>query len=187
MAIEIRRLDEFDPETFRKVVTGYASEDRYNVERTETADGFTFRLHRVALEQPFVKEFPRLPEDLRRYQEVVRLGWSLGAYDQWDCVGLAIAEPRAWNRSLWIWELGVAATHRRRGIGRQLLGTLSQRTGEAGLRVLVCETQTTNVPAIDFYRKVGFDLEGVDLSYYTNEDVEKGEVALFMKRRLEGR
>ena len=46
-------------------------------------------------------------------------------------------------------------------------------------------TQTTNVPAIDFYRKVGFEVDGIDLSYYGNNDVEAGEVALFMKRKLE--
>ena len=56
---------------------------------------------------------------------------------------------------------------------------------EEGLRVLVCETQTTNVPAIDFYRSVGFELDGIDLSYYGNDDVAAGEVALFMKRKLE--
>ena len=52
-----------------------------------------------------------------------------------------------------------------------------------GLRILVCETQNTNVPAIDFYRRVGFEVDSVDLSYYTNSDVE-GEVAIFMKRKL---
>ena len=52
-----------------------------------------------------------------------------------------------------------------------------------GLRILVCETQNTNVPAIVFYRSVGFEVGGVDLSYYTNRDVED-EVAVFMKRKL---
>jgi ribosomal protein S18 acetylase RimI-like enzyme len=55
----------------------------------------------------------------------------------------------------------------------------------AGCRVVVCETQNTNVPAIDFYRKVGFEIGGIDLSYYSNEDVENGEVAIFMKRKID--
>ncbi len=41
----------------------------------------------------------------------------------------------------------------------------------------------TLVPAIDFYRAVGFAVEGIDLSYYTNDDLNN-EVAVFMKRRL---
>jgi ribosomal protein S18 acetylase RimI-like enzyme len=49
---------------------------------------------------------------------------------------------------------------------------------------MVCETQNTNAPAIAFYRRVGFELDGIDLSYYSNEDVTQGEVALFMKLRL---
>ena len=51
---------------------------------------------------------------------------------------------------------------------------------EANLRVIVCETQNTNVPAIEFYRKVGFEIEGIDLSYYDMTE----EVAVFMKREL---
>lgn len=46
------------------------------------------------------------------------------------------------------------------------------------------ETQNTNVNAIRFYRRSGFEIEGIDLSYYTNDDVEGGEVAIFMKRKL---
>ena len=51
--------------------------------------------------------------------------------------------------------------------------------------LIVCETQNYNVPAIEFYRKVGFEIEGIDLSYYSNRDMTEGEVAIFMKRKLE--
>jgi ribosomal protein S18 acetylase RimI-like enzyme len=49
---------------------------------------------------------------------------------------------------------------------------------------MVCETQNTNVPAITFYRRVGYEIDGVDLSYYTNRDMTDFEVAIFMKRKL---
>ena len=53
------------------------------------------------------------------------------------------------------------------------------------LRALVCETQSLNVPAIRFYRKMGFTLDGIDLSYYTNEDYHPTQnVAIFMKYKL---
>jgi hypothetical protein len=32
---------------------------------------------------------------------------------------------------------------------------------------------------------MGFTLDGIDLSLYTNEDWPDGEIALFMKRKLE--
>jgi ribosomal protein S18 acetylase RimI-like enzyme len=78
----------------------------------------------------------------------------------------------------------VAQPCQRQGIGRRLMEALAVRATEAGLRVMVCETQNTNLPAIDFYRSVGFEIEGVDLSYYSNRDLIEGEVAIFMKRKL---
>jgi ribosomal protein S18 acetylase RimI-like enzyme len=57
----------------------------------------------------------------------------------------------------------------------------------AGLRTLLCETQSTNVPAIRFYRKMGFELEGLDLSHYRNTDYPDGEMAVFMKKPLRPR
>jgi len=53
-----------------------------------------------------------------------------------------------------------------------------------GLRIIVWETQTTNVPAIRAARRLGFQLESIDISYYTNADYPAGEMAVFMKRRL---
>ena len=95
-----------------------------------------------------------------------------------------MAEPRQWNKSLWVWEFHVAETYRRQGIGRQLMDALAQKGHAAGLRTIVCETQNTNVPAIRFYRSVGSNMEGVDLSYYSNDDFPDGEIAIFMKKRL---
>ncbi|MBM2847886.1 MAG: putative GCN5-related N-acetyltransferase, partial [Anaerolineales bacterium] len=111
-------------------------------------------------------------------------GLSFGAYEGHQLVGIALAEPRRWNQSLWVWEFHVAEALRGRGIGRKLMDTLAEQGRAAGLRTIVCETQNTNVPAIEFYRKVGFTVEGIDLSYYTNDDVFHSEVAIFMKRRL---
>jgi ribosomal protein S18 acetylase RimI-like enzyme len=100
-------------------------------------------------------------------------------------VGVALAEPRQWNETLWVWEFHVAETRRGRGIGRRLMAELAEQARAAGLRALVCETQNTNLPAINFYRAVGFTLEGVDVSYYTNDDMSPGgTVAVFMKLRI---
>lgn len=66
----------------------------------------------------------------------------------------------------------------------QLADELASRAQAAGLRALAVETQNTNVAAIRFYRSVGFAIEGIDLSYYSNIDVEDGEVAIFLKRKL---
>ena len=50
--------------------------------------------------------------------------------------------------------------------------------------MLVLETQTCDVPAINFYLKFGFELIGFDAAAYSNEDVEKKEVRLELGLRL---
>ena len=121
---------------------------------------------------------------MQRYTDALRYGLSLGAYEEEQLVGIVVAEPQGWNRSLWVWEFHVAETHRRQGIGRQMMEELVERGRASGLRIVTCETQNTNVPDIHFYRRAGFNIEGIDLSYYSNDDWPEGEVAVFMKRRL---
>ena len=180
--IEIRKLEQLRRGDLH-IVDGYVSNDRYQVSKTETADEFCFILKRQKLNEPYVKRWSFSKEDFRNYSELVNQGLSLGAYDAGRLVGIAISEEIEWNRSLWIREFGIAESYRRKGVGRQLMEQVAEIAKTEGLRILVCETQNTNVPAIDFYRSVGFEVDGVDLSYYTNRDVE-GEVAVFMKRKL---
>ncbi len=185
--VRIGPLRRLSPADLRRLAGGYASGARYAVTVSESRSQAAFRLVRKPLRRPWVKHFAHPAEELRRYRGVIRRGWSLGAYDGATLVGFALAEPRDWNRSVWVHEFAVAASHRRRGIGRRLVAELARRAQEAGYRALVCETQTTNAPAIDFYRAAGFRLEGVDISYYSNEDLERGEVAVFMKKRVPAR
>jgi ribosomal protein S18 acetylase RimI-like enzyme len=168
------------------LITGYTSYAKYRVTKIENEQETVIQMRIVHLEQPYVKLWPPAPEDIERCRGVARLGFSLAAFDNDRVVGFAIAEPQRWNRSLLVWELAVNEQYRRQGIGTRLMDSLSLVAARNGLRVLVCETQTTNIPAILFYRKAGFHVEGIDLSYYTNQDVPEGEVAVFMKRRIEG-
>jgi len=169
------------------LIQGYTTHSIYVVEKAEQEEQTTITLHLTPLEAVREKRFDPPDEDLAgHYQEVVAKGFSFAAYDDAQPVAMVLAEAQQWNRSLWVWEFHVAPSHRGQGIGRQLMDTLAESAKAAGLRVIVCETQSTNVPAIRFYRSVGFAVEGIDLLYYTNEDMEPGrEVAVFMKRRLE--
>ena len=183
--VEIKTLTELDPDSLTRLVTGYVSNGKYTVSKTESDDHSLIGLELVSLERPYFKRFP--PPDgeaMRRYLDALQYELSLGAYEGELLVGIVVAEPQMWNKSLWVWEFHVAETHRRRGIGRQMMEALAEKGRGSGLRIVVCETQNTNVPAIRFYRGVGFKIEGIDLSYYSNDDWSEGEVAVFMKRRL---
>jgi ribosomal protein S18 acetylase RimI-like enzyme len=168
------------------LITGYTTQSVYVVEKSEEEKQASITLRLVTLASPQQKRFDPPTEDMvALYREAATRGFSFAAYDGEQVVGIALADAQNWNRSLWVWEFHVAPSHQGQGIGRQLMERLVESAKAAGLRIIVCETQSTNVPAIRFYRRVGFNVEGIDLSYYSNEDMEPGrEVAVFMKRRL---
>lgn len=183
--ITIRPLRQLTRTAAERVIGGYISSQKYYVARSLSGEKITITLTLVDLPGPYVKRFPLDDETFELYQNALSLGYSLGAYHGETLVGLAIAEARRWNNSLWVWEFGVAENYRRQGIGRLIMESLAEMAAEKGLRCLVCETQNTNVPAINFYRQLGFEIDGIDLTYYTNHDIECGEVALFMKRKFD--
>jgi ribosomal protein S18 acetylase RimI-like enzyme len=183
--IDIRPLTQVNPDDLRRLIVGYTAHHKYQVSKRESAHQITLTLELASLPVPYHKRYEETAaETAVRYGQVAALGFSFGAYEEETCVGIALAEPHHWNQSLWVWELHVAETHQGQGIGRRLVDALAEKGRTAGLRTLVCETQTTNAPAIRFYQQVGFTLEGIDLSYYTNDDFPAGEIAVFMKKRL---
>ena len=59
--------------------------------------------------------------------------------------------------------LAVAADCRRRGVGTQLVGHV---TGRLSRRRMVCEVRETNMPALLFFRSLGFRAVSVLRGYY---------------------
>ena len=181
---EIRPLSEVNEGDLRRIMTGYTAHEKYRVSYTSTDQATTFGLELVSLATPYTQHFNPDEAEIEMIQRTLPAGWSLGAFAEDELVALAIASPEKWNDTLRVWEFHVAESWRGKGLGRQLMDRLAQRAALAGLRAMVVETQTTNVPAIRFYRKAGFVLEGIDISYYTNHDYPDGEMAVFLKRRL---
>jgi ribosomal-protein-alanine N-acetyltransferase len=105
-------------------------------------------------------------------------------YDNGDLAGLAISEVHEWNNSVQIHDFHIAEPSRGRGLGRQLMERVVSAARDAGLRIVVCETQNKNVPAIKFYKSLGFSLAGIDLTHYRNTSYPDGEIAVFMKLQL---
>lgn len=77
-----------------------------------------------------------------------------------------------------VWEFMVVEGFRRSSIGTLLMNHAVKVAKERGTRMLVLETQSCNVPAINFYLKYGFELIGFDAAAYSNEDIKKREVRL---------
>jgi ribosomal protein S18 acetylase RimI-like enzyme len=183
--ITIKTLEEFTIDDQRSFGTnGYVSGGRYVAVKKESTRMTSITLKLAKFEKPFTKVWSHIDADFERYGRILPLGNSLGAYDGEKLVGVLIAEPRSWNNTLWIENIAVSESYRRKGIGSLLMKSIEKIARERGNRVIALETQNTNLPAITFYRKNGFEIDGVDLSYYTNTDLVDGEVALFMKKKL---
>ena len=182
--IEIRPLLQPDDALVTRMIIGYTSAEVYRVSRTERPDFACLQLDLVQLQPSLTRRYPG-PDaaTLRSYREAISEGYSFVAYDLDRCVGLALAGVQSWNASLILHEFHIDPDYQRQGIGNRLMDELiAHAAGSRQVRCIVAETQSTNVPAIQFYRHMGFVLDGIDLSYYTNEDVATGEVAVFMKK-----
>jgi ribosomal protein S18 acetylase RimI-like enzyme len=93
-------------------------------------------------------------------------------------VALLQISLETWNNRLRIWDLLVEKEWRQMGAGRFLMDFTKKEAKALGARAIVLETQSCNVPAINFYLKQGFQLIGLDLTHYSNDDVARKEVRL---------
>ncbi len=168
------------------LISGYTTSEKYLIKHHEAVEEITFRLKLQTLPEPITISFADIGgEEMARYKGLVNNGCCFGAVADGQLVGAAIAETQEWNQTLWVWEILVAPSRKRQGVGRLLMEQLIETAVSRNLRAVVCETQSQNVPAIRFYRKMGFVLDGVDISYYSNKDYEpKQDVAIFMKRKI---
>ncbi len=182
--IAIRPLERMTASDFTRIVTGYTTTQTYVVRKVESAEATTISLDLLDLDIPFVKTYQHATTQIAYYRSLLREKLSVGAYDGRQLIAIGLADRQDWNGTLLLWEFHVALPYRGRGIGRRLMDALTATASHSDLRAISAETQNTNVPAIHFYRKLGFTLEALDLSFYGNDDLARGEVALFMKRKL---
>lgn len=183
--ITIKPLTALDGDLLKQVITGYRADGRYAVRHSESAERIVFEMVYEPLPEPhFGRYDDDLDDMLAIYRDALPHGFCFGAYRADQLIGVLLAEPRYWNKSLWVWEFHVAEAARGLGVGRQLIDFVAQQAKAADLRTIVCETQNTNATAINVYRKLGFSAEAIDISYYSNSDYPNGEIAIFMKRRL---
>ena len=181
--IAICPLKKLDAAELNGLTTPFLCSEIYRVHYEDALDRASFRLELETTPEPHWRHYNHI-DDAWVGEYLAKADYAFGAYDGDMLVGTLIAETHAWNKSLWVSEFHVCESHRGKGIGRMLMDYAAEKARLAGLRTIVCETQNRNAAAIKAYRKLGFRLEGVDISYYTNEDYPDRDVAVFMKKRL---
>jgi ribosomal protein S18 acetylase RimI-like enzyme len=104
-----------------------------------------------------------------------------------EIVGYGELQFNSWNDRAEIEGLTVSGNFRGRGVGRSLVQALDERARrERSARCLWLETQNINYPAVQFYRRLGFRLCGLDETLYRPgmPGLVPGEVALYFSRDL---
>ena len=149
----------------------------YRVERSPLG----FQLDDALVDPPVHKDFPLVDDlgDERVWRD------SLVAEDADRVVGFAAWTHQAWNQRTELWHLYVAPPQRGRGVGRQLVDAVLDAARDAGTRGVWLETSNLAYPAIQFYRRVGFELCGLDTTLYGGEQAQ--ETALYFFRPVQRR
>ncbi len=178
MNIELRKLDPRDLED-RVNIFQYESPGHYQVDICETAKGWDISLRKEDFPQTFIKKEPEAVITHYKGDSEIYAAFAEGRE-----VGLIQLEFQKYSGSLRVWDIDVVPEFRGMGVGKALMDLCKSRASDLGARRIVLETQTSNLKAIAFYRKMGFKLVGLDASHYTNDDIEKGEVRLEMAIHL---
>jgi GNAT superfamily N-acetyltransferase len=190
LSYHIRPLTESDIPRLAGIRAGFTSPTVLDVEPVGEGINGGWRLVERELPEPFDKgndyDFDRSEQaNIRRRW---RQGDGLHLIVEWNrrVAGILDVTPQAWNHTAWVWNIMLDEAIRGQGIGRDLFRRAATWARRLGYRALIFETQTNNVPACKFYAHMGCRLEGIRTALYTNDDIARGEVAIFWMYPLEG-
>jgi ribosomal protein S18 acetylase RimI-like enzyme len=162
--------------------------DRY-VRVTKTGERFEvgFTLVVEGLEEPFRRQAISTIREKDKEDIKSRIGGQalqLVVEEVGCLIGFLDVEMESWRRVAMIWNLLVDEEYRRQGIGTELTRRAKEFARENDCPAIALETQATNLPALNFYLKLGFQICALDDHFYTNHDLERKEVALLLYHEL---
>ena len=158
----------------------YTTSEYYDVSKTASSDGFLISLRRKKFTAP-VRHYPEeydFPDKL--YQDHWQGAEAFGVLESGRLIAAIELYRESWANRLRVTELWVDENHRRQGIGAKLLDLAKEVAAREKMRMVILETQSCNVAAIDFYLSQKMDLVGVLTCDYANNDIERKEVRLEM-------
>lgn len=152
----------------------YVTEEYYSVKSHSGKEGFGVSFERQRLEKPL--EYNNTDTLFQEYWNNPRAfgvkddDGKIVAYLEFDTV--------EWNSTLVMTQLLVDESQRGKGIGKMLFDFVKDFARQEDYRIITLETQNTNVPAIDFYLKMGFTFCGTNIFFYSNDDIGENEVMI---------
>ena len=135
----------------------------------------TFR--EVRLPRTIAVAYPHNPFSLA--DDWVRKSMMYTAFIGPDPVGYICLLERGMASVVWVTDLVVNVTSRRKGVGSALLAAGQEWAASRSHRRLILEMQAKNLPAIRLAQKFGYEFCGYNDQYYINQDV-----AIFFSKNL---
>lgn len=156
-----------------KLNYSYVTDSYYDLEEQLIDSGWLFRLSLKKFDQPVKKS-----SDSTLFEPFVEKAKVFQANLDQMPIGYLQIGFDTWNGRARIWELLILPKYRKQQVGTQLMAVAVSESRKWGARSLVLETQSCNMPAINFYLKHGFKLIGFDSNHYSNQDIQKKEIRI---------
>jgi RimJ/RimL family protein N-acetyltransferase len=177
---DLAQLDEID---------GTVEATHYiHLERSGEGTHVAWRLEERQLREKLV-ESRALTDESRFLAKQIASGTDEGiavvAEHEKTIVALMLAQAEAARGTMVLRELRVDYDFRRQGLGTAMVFQLIQAVRDLGLRAVMAETRTNNLPAAKLLAKCGFDLAGLDTHRDSNHDLVKEAATLFWYAALD--
>jgi ribosomal protein S18 acetylase RimI-like enzyme len=173
LTTKISTIELFKNGSLPKLVYVYHTNSYYDLSISHKKNHWKIELILKRFEKPIEKR-----SEGQFFENFIEEPRAFAASFEGEQVGWIELGYHKWNNTMRVWEFLVKEEFRRRGIGKSLMDLGVRVAKEKGARMLVLETQSCDVPAIDFYLKYGFELIGFDIAAYSNEDIARKEVRL---------
>lgn len=175
--ITIRPAQENDYQAMLDLDHGYSTEYVWQMELEGAGPHTGARFREARLPRPMSVSYPRVKDQLQTEWKQ-RSAVLLAEQADKPCGYISLAAGLA-PGAVWITDLVVAASQRRKGIGSRLVQAGQTWARQHGHDRLVLEMQSKNYPAVKLAQKLAFDFSGYNDHYYANQDI-----ALFFAKRL---
>ena len=124
------------------------------------------------------------PDENYDFSEADRKGIVFGAYEDGECIGLAIYED-SWLKHMYLSDLKVNAEHRGKGVGKALVGAGLEAAKERGYVGLYTVAQDNNLNACMFYLAAGFEIGGFDNRVYNGTSQQgKADIIFYITQEV---
>ena len=163
---------------------GFETDKIYSVKKEERNKNLNIIITIESLKSTYRKIWSSSVASQEHFNTVLKEDFSFGAYEKGLLIGFVIVSKIDWNNTFWIENIRVSEMHQSKGVGKRLLEYLFKLAMEEKVRLVGLESQGANYTAIEFYKKNGFEIDGVDFSRYPKRLNEVQEVAIIMKRTI---